>query len=758
MEALELSFELGQMLHGLRGAINAVETLERTHRTGEAEDPTTLAAEEAAAAAERELDAAWERVLDAGEDEPSALEDADAYEDESLRGARELLDKVAMEEEFVPEPEEEEEEFVPEEEEESAEASAHGTQGDALMARKARRGRTQVDLSSFDWAAAPASEPADEAWHGDDAEAVADTQEEVLAPPPSAEASPRMLAAAEPRSPRDIYVNAADLFDELAPSGELNFEALIDACRTDERVRELLGLPSDFNPERSSDAAFAAVLKHLDSSESRKGTVSRQRFLRHFDPTMAEHRREYAEQPPEDMPGFQKPRTYLRERRYDRDAVLAAAAEDTDGGRDGHSAPLSARTATPPPARAFVTTPTTSSGSRRAQSVPPKNRKAGGLSETAAASRSSTDTSLPLSTEKLCWAPAFVPCYLYHTKLGPTIRHSRQCEVGGKRDCVSGDRVMDDGAIHRWTYYVVSSRRENGGGMRFGVASSDTSDTRAWALRLKDSMITVHDAIEGTELSVLEKMTECALVDRATGATQTIHKARITCEVDLSKGQLSFGVNGGPMEAVAALRLPEAVVPWVILYHEHDTVTLCDYRTGWGLGGKPPSAPSERREDLHPESSLAGRQRTHMEERNAPRGLASPPKTPPPKKKLQTDFPLSDGRTPNTKIMPRMIKVVDDGRWPFPGGPEGLDCLNNLSFTTDEGIPKTKTGLRPTRPLPREEWPKNHPWPKSRRESETLLRKVQREAQIAELRAGNSIGLPCTVQVGPGQFGHSGVW
>ena len=111
MEALELSFELGQMLHGLRGAINAVETLERTHRTGEAEDATKLAAEEGSSDREK-LDAAWERVLDAGEDEQSALEDANAYEDESLRGARELLDKVAMEEEFVPEPEEEEEEFV----------------------------------------------------------------------------------------------------------------------------------------------------------------------------------------------------------------------------------------------------------------------------------------------------------------------------------------------------------------------------------------------------------------------------------------------------------------------------------------------------------------------------------------------------------------------------------------------------------------------------------------------------------------------
>ena len=61
MEALELELELGQMLHGLREAINAAENLERTHRTGEgAEDATKLAAEEAAVAAERELQAeAW---------------------------------------------------------------------------------------------------------------------------------------------------------------------------------------------------------------------------------------------------------------------------------------------------------------------------------------------------------------------------------------------------------------------------------------------------------------------------------------------------------------------------------------------------------------------------------------------------------------------------------------------------------------------------------------------------------------------------
>ena len=267
---------------------------------------------------------------------------------------------------------------------------------------------------------------------------------------------------------------------------------------------------------------------------------------------------------------------------------------------------------------------------------------------------------------------------------------------------------MDDAKIHRWTF-VVSASRDRCSGMRFGVASGEQDDSRAWGLRLRDGVLTMHDASDGREVHELEKMRECALLDHV------VHPS-ITCEVDLAKGSLSFGVNGGPLEQVAGVLLPAAVIPWCGLYHKGDTVTLSNYCSSDGIyfrdAARLRDAFRSAHDDVNPgRQAHAGDIRERREVEFATRLRARGPDGAKTQREIEWSFRNPEGKVHSPELFARYSSADEQA----------------------SGI-RTSTGLRATRGVSRAE--DGAPaFPKSTRQATALVKKVQRQAQCAEIRA-----------------------
>ena len=89
---------------------------------------------------------------------------------------------------------------------------------------------------------------------------------------------------------------------------------------------------------------------------------------------------------------------------------------------------------------------------------------------------------------------------------GETVYHMRQCDPRSKKmDCVQSQTIMCDRGLHRRTFVLKSSRKQ-GAGIRFGVATSDDPTGLAWALRLRDGRLVVHDPSDGRELFIGEQL------------------------------------------------------------------------------------------------------------------------------------------------------------------------------------------------------------------------------------------------------------